>query len=209
MNDPVPSSDEIERQYRVMRQTIDSHSFLRERYLRWATVTHVTLLVCSVVFCATTFAQDDLYRWLGFQPASAKYFRGVASVVSFGVALVLLVLDFKGKAALHGAALERWTRVLTEFRQVQPSERQEWSTKHRKRLQRAYWTADRESVEIPNADFASLKGKHLRKVEISKLQSRYPGCPRLLLWAFMRCRDTYRFSKEFRHDDHGRNAGKE
>jgi len=209
VNDLVPSSDEIERQYRVMRQTIDSHSFLRELYLRWATVTHVTLLACSAVFCSTTFAHDGLYRWLGFEPSSAKYFGGVASVVSFGVALILLVLDFKGKAALHGAALERWTRVLTEFRQVQPNEGQEWPTEHRTRLHCAYWTGGEESVNIPNAKFISLKGRHLRKVEISKLKSRYPGCPRLVFWAFIRCRDTYRFLKEFRRDDLGKNTGKE
>ncbi len=206
MTDPIPSSLEIDRQYRVTRQTIDAHSFLRERYLCLATLTHISLLACSVIFCATTFAQDDLYRWIGFEPASAKYFRGVASVVSFGISLVLLVLDFKGKAALHGAALERWTRALTEFRQVQPNEGQEWPTKHRKRLHRAYWTADKESVKIPNAAFASLKGRHLRKVEISKFKSRYPGCPRLVLWAWIRCRDTVRFLKEFRRDDRGKNA---
>ena len=201
VSDPIPSNEEIERQYRVMRQTIDAHSFLRERYLRWATFTHVSLLACSVIFCATTFAHDDLYRWIGFEPTNAKYFRGVASVVSFGAALILLVLDFKGKAALHGAALDRWTRVLTKFRQVQPNRKQEWPTEHRKGLHHAYWGADKESVKIPNASFASLKGKHLRKIKISKYKSRYPGCPRILLWIFLRCRDTFRFLKEFGRDD--------
>lgn len=206
MSDPIPPNEEIERQYRVLRQTIDAHSFLRERYSRWATGTHICLLACSVVFCATTFAHDDLYRWIGFEPTSAKYFRGVASVVSFGAALILLVLDFKGKAALHGAALDRWARVLTEFRQVQPAEGEEWPTKHRKRLHRAYWGADKESVNVPNASFTSLKGKHLRKIEISKLKSRYPGCPRLLLWTWIRGRDTFRFLKEFYRDDGSTNA---
>jgi len=209
VSDPVPSHEEIERQYRVMRQTIDAHSFLRERHLRWATVTHVSLLVCSVIFCATTFAHDGVYRWIGFEPTSAKYFRGMASVVSFAISLVLLVLDFKGKAALHGAALERWSRAHTEFRQVQPNEGQEWPTKHRERLHRAYWNADKESVRIPNANFTSLKGKHLRKVESSKLKSRYPGCPRVVLWASIRCRDTYRFLKELRSDERDKNAPNE
>ena len=206
MSEPVPPNEETERQYRVMRQTLDAHLFLRERYGRLATITHVTLLVCSVVFCATTFAPDDLYRWIGLKATSAKYVRGVASVVCFAISLVLLVLDFKGRAALHGAAHERWTRALTEFRQVQPNDGQEWPIKHRKRLCRAYWSADKESVRIPNGSFTSLKGKHLRKVEISKFKSRYPGCPRLVLWVWIRCRDTCRFLRELRNGRRGKDA---
>ena len=115
MTEPIPSHEEIERQFRVLRQTLDMHGFMKERYSFWAQVIQISLLACAVVFCATTFASDDLYKWLGLEPTSAKYFQGFASVIAFAVSVSLLVVDVKGKAALHGAAVVRFTRVVSFF----------------------------------------------------------------------------------------------
>ncbi len=207
MSEPIPSHEEIDRQYRVLRQTLDAHDFLNEHYVFWARLIQISLLACSVVFCATTFASDELYEWMGFEPTSAKYFRGLASVIAFVASVSLLVVDVRGMAAKHGAAMDRWARALTEFRQVQPKSGEEWPAKHRKRLHEAYWTADKESARIPSTQFLRLKAKHLRKVEISRLKSRYPGCPRFMLAAFIRCRDTYHASKEFRRGNTGKDGG--
>lgn len=206
MTEPIPSHEEIERQFRVLRQTLDMHGFMKDRFSSWAQVIQISLLACSVVFCATTFASDELYKWLGLEPTSAKYVQGLVSVIAFAVSVSLLVVDVRGKAALHGAAVDRFTRVVSEFRQVQSTVGDEWPTEHRKRLHDSYWTANKESTKIPNARFIGLKAKHLRKVEISTLKSRYAGCPQLILCAFIRCRDTFRAFQEFRRGETGKDV---
>ena len=192
----VPTSAEIERQYRLVRLMLDAHSMLKDRYTALGMAAQVGLLFCSVVFCATTFASDDLYSWLGTKPTDGRYIRGAASVVSFFFSLVLLVADFKGKAALHGAALERWSRANAEFRKCQQAEGNEWPEPVRAHLSDAYWAADKESVKIRPKHFLRLKSAHLRKVEVSKLKSRHPGCPIIVLTLVFRARDSWAAIRE-------------
>jgi hypothetical protein len=59
---------EIERQYRVLRQTLSMHAMLRDGFAWRAKAVEVLLLVCSVIFCATTFAGDELYRTFNLAP---------------------------------------------------------------------------------------------------------------------------------------------
>lgn len=189
MTDSPPTHAEINRQFRVLRQTLDVHSFIRDRCVLWARLIQAALLLCSVVLCATTFASDDLYRWLGLEPADGRNTQGVVSVVTFAVTVLLLCVDLQGRAARENAAVERWSWVLKEFRQVQPEQGQEWPIVHRQRLHDAYWAADRESIKIPGSTFVRYKAKHLRKVEVSMLSGRYPGCPHTILGLVVLVRD--------------------
>jgi hypothetical protein len=187
---PVPSHDEIERQYRTIRLLLDAHGFLKDRHDRLARLFEISLLGCSVVFCATTFAQDGLYQWMGIPAEGGRYLLGVASIIAFGISVSLLAVDVRGRAALHGAAMDRWARAQIEFRRVQPDTGSEWPLPSRAHLHEVYWSADRESVKIPNSWFLALKSRHLRKVEVSKLKSRYPSCPRFVISLSLRARDT-------------------
>ena len=58
------SHKEIDRQYRVLRQTLGIHSILRDEYSRKSKLSEILLLLCSVIFCATTFASDELFEIL-------------------------------------------------------------------------------------------------------------------------------------------------
>lgn len=197
MHEGVPSSDEIERQYRTMRLMLDAHSCLKDRYTFLALAFQISLLVCSVVFCATTFASDDFYAWLHTTPTSGRYLRGSASVIAFATSVVLLVFDFRSVAGLHGAAVDRWSKTLAEFRRHQPIDSAPWPDDCRRALFDSYWTADKECVKIKGKQFLAMKALHLRKVAVSKLKSRHPGCPIVLLSVLFRMRDTSAALREF------------
>lgn len=171
---------------------LDSHSILHERYLALALVTQIGLLLCSVIFCATTFASDDFYTWLGTTPTTGRYYRGAASVVAFALSLIALTVDLRGKAALHNSAMKKWAIANTAFRRCQPTAGNEWPEARRHELSEAYWNADRESVSIPPSQFLSLKAKHLRKMEVSRRKSEFPGCPTIFLYATVFVQDTCR-----------------
>jgi len=185
----TPSENEIERQYGVLRLRLSAHSRMRDTNAFASRLAEVILIVCAVVFCATTFAGDRLYESLGVEPATARLLIGLASVATFASSLAILVLDWKGNAARHGDSAKKWAVVLEEYRKRR-REDGTWPEETRAALSTAYWEADRNSVEIPDRAFNRHKSRYLRKVEISKLISKYPGCPRPALWVLLRTRDT-------------------
>jgi len=116
MSVAAPSIREIERQYRVLRQTLSMHTMLRDRYASLALFIDIVLLGCSVVFCATTFSADELLARLGLPPETVRDVLRIASVVAFLAALVSLRVDWKAKSSRHGDAAERLTKLLGLFR---------------------------------------------------------------------------------------------
>ncbi len=181
----IISNKEIERQDRVLKQTLSMHCSLRDTYRFRASSSQIIVLVSSGIICATTFASDDLYITLGLSPNKGTVFMGIAGVLAFGFSLALLVLDWSGKASKHSDAAKRHTLVLEKFRTTRldgsgwPEE--EWTS-----LSDAYWNTSNNSVEIPAKLFNKLKAEHLRKLSISQMKSKYPGCPRFILWMILR-----------------------
>jgi hypothetical protein len=180
---------EIERQYRVLRQTLSMHAMLRDEFAWKAKAAEIILLACSVIFCATTFASDELYQSLNLAPTAARVFRGIASIVALIMSLAVLILDWKGYSALHRQAAEQWSEVLAKFRNSW-SDDCTWPEDIRSELSSAYWKAARNLVKIPERRFNGLKARYLRKVALSELKGSYPACPRLLLGILLWSRDT-------------------
>lgn len=185
----TPSEKETERQYRVLQQTLSAHTALRDGYTARAKAAEMLLLVCATVFCATTFAGEGFYEDLGISPQMGRLVLGIASVLAFASSLVILVVDWKGSAARHGEAAEKWSAALEDFRRLRIRDGS-WPEEARATLNAAYWEADRNSTNIPERKFNRLKARHLRKVEVSKLISRHPGCPQLVLSLIVRLRGT-------------------
>jgi hypothetical protein len=92
---PPISAKEIERQYRVARQTLGIHGLLRDRLALKSRIAEIVLLLASVIFCAATFAADDLYRTIGLSPAAAHIGLGLASILAFAFSVTLLVVNWK------------------------------------------------------------------------------------------------------------------
>lgn len=184
------SSREVERQYRVLQQTLGMHSMLRDDFMRKARMLEIILLLCSVIFCATVFSADQLFLRLHLPPETSRVVLGIASVLAFASSLILTTLDWREKSIQHSEAAARWSSVLEEFR-TNRTENGEWPESTRSTLSVLYWQASRNTVKIPDARFNRLKTRYLRKVELSTLKSAYPGCPRICLWVIFVTRDSY------------------
>lgn len=170
------SNKELQRQYRLLNQTISMHAILRDKYSRRALILDVMLLICSIIFCATTFAPNDLYTFLGVEPDNGKIILGVASVIAFMAAIISLRVDWKGRLNKHRDAVKKLSDNLKLFRENK-KENDDWERESVATLNQSYWEAMRNIEEIPDKYFNTLKAKHLRKVEISKLSSSLNGCP--------------------------------
>lgn len=190
------SSNEIERQYRVLRQTLGMHSILRGEFLCKAKLLEIILLLCSVVFCATVFAADRLYLALHLSPETCRIFLGITSIIAFAVSLMLTALDWRGRAIQHGDAMARWSNALEQFRIIR-TESGEWPESARSALSALYWEVSHNTAKIPDARFNRLKTRYLRKVELSQLKSKYPGCPKACLWGMFIFKDSHRALRDF------------
>ena len=181
------SEKELKRQFRVLDQTLSIHAMLKDRYTRRALTLELVLLASSVVFCATTFARDDIFAQVGLSPANVRLMLGVASIAAFFASLVALRVNWQGKSTQHGDAAKKLGNVLAEFRKWK-KEDGTWPEGRADELSQSYWVAMHNIVEIPQNQFVNLKAQHLRKVELSKMSSAAPGCPVFLLRFRLFCR---------------------
>lgn len=184
----VPNN-ELDRQYRCLRQMISMHSILRDEYHRLGALVDLVLLACAVVFCATTFAHEYIATRLGVSGQVVADVLGVASIMAFLAAIAALVLDWKGKAVRHSDAAKTLTNVLASFKEawnegVYPEEM-------RTTLSQTYWNAMQSVDSIPDRRFAGLKVRHLRKMEISRTASTMPGCPLIVIRLIVFCRSVW------------------
>ncbi len=188
------SNKELDRQFRVLKQSIAMHSMLRDKCTLLATIIDISLLAASVVFCATTFACDYISQRLGISEQVVSDMLGVVSVIAFFAVLVGMVLNWKGKATLHGEAAKTFTNALALFRETRVDDL--WPPEKSLVLSQTYWDASGSTVPIPDKIFTTLKAKYLRKVEVSKTASRFPGCPLLLIRILVFCRSIYSLVKK-------------
>lgn len=184
--------EEIKRQYRLAKQALAIHCGLRDRYRRRSMLASLTMTVCSTIFCATTFSGDSLYVQLGFTPTTARNVMGIASVLAFASSLCLLVLDWGGRAEKHDAASSLWGAATKRFRDTQQDEGG-WADGIKEELSSLYWHTSDAVCPIPDRQFVARKAAYLRKVELSKLSSRYPSCPQWLMRARMLLHDVRGF----------------
>ncbi|MCD0462368.1 hypothetical protein [Roseiconus lacunae] len=191
MNDPITSIAEIERKYRVLKQTIGMHGILRDRYNRLFHLVETSLLFFSVILCGTTFAGAEVFEYFDVSESDGKVFLGVLSVALFGVSVVLISVDWRTKAELHTQAVANWSKAMQVFRDARLDDAS-WDLGKADELHSAYWQADKDSPNIPNDKFGWLKQKHLLAVEVSTLMCEFPGCPRFILSAMVRGRATWK-----------------
>jgi hypothetical protein len=170
------SEKELQRQFRLLNQTISMHSLLRDKYKRRALILDIMLLICSIIFCATTFAGNELYSFFSISVANGKIVLGLASIIAFMAAIISLRVDWKGISAKHEDAVNKLSISLRLFRQYK-NEDETWPDNISEQLNSSYWESMNNIVKIPDKYFNVLKVKHLRKVEISKLSDNLTGCP--------------------------------
>ena len=159
---------------------LSMHATLRDENARRAKLAEIVLLIASTLFVSTTFAGDELYRFLGIDPATGRIVLGIASVVAFAASVATLAADWRGTAARHSAAFSNFSDLLELFRRERLSDGS-WPEARIADLHSAYWAANAHSVSVPDASFNRLKAKHRRKAALSQLIDDFPWCPRLVL----------------------------
>lgn len=148
------------------------HAALRDHADRTTTAITVTLLCASAAGTAFAFAGDDqTVRLLGLQ-ASRSTWLGVLTLVVFFGTLVELVVDRRGAARRHDAAVRLLSDLKSAYREA-PDDG-DWDAAQARLTERYDQVMDR-IPPVPESRFNRLKAQHLRKVEISKLLSERPG----------------------------------
>ncbi len=172
----MSADGELTRQYRVARQTLAMHTFLRDHFTRLATGTDALILSCSAIICAATFARGDLLARFGLSADATRDVTGAASVAVFIISIVALRVDWKACSANHSEAARKLTWLVAEFRRAKDG-KDAWPPAQAEELQRIYWEAMNSVVPIPSRKFAKLKARYLRGAEVSKMLDSRPGCP--------------------------------
>src|SRR5882672_5227596 len=175
---------ELARKFRVLDQTLSMHAALRDRYGRRALLVDGLLLACSVVFCASAFASDQVLALFGGTPDRVRYLLKAFSVITFMLSVISLRVDWKGLSAAHRQASEKMTGALAVFRRHRRDDGS-WDANVTDELDGVYWEAMRNCVSVPDSHFLKLKARHLRKVEISKMLDSNPGRPVFVLRAML------------------------
>ena len=185
------SQRELNRQYRVLKQILSMHTFLKDKYERFALIIDIILLICAVVFCATTFIRDDVFTHIGLASQNVRFILGITSIVAFLTSLITLRVGWKGKAALHKEAERKLTTVLEFFRELY-NEDKTWPQEKSIKLHNAYWEAMKNTIDVPANKFVGLKARHLRKVKLSTMLDDAPGSS---IW-LLRLINLFRSSKK-------------
>ncbi len=157
------------------------HSCLRDRYSRYAQITHAVLTVSGLAVCVLTLARQEV---LSLLPArDADIWIGIAGAVVFGAAMLLDRADWSGERARH----EQAVRVYAAFKQKC---RRVLACKHTRaelqRLAREWEFIGDKCIPVPEREFTKLKAAHLHKVAVSRAISETPGAPAWLVSARLR-----------------------
>lgn len=195
---PVKDS-ETARQFRILGQSISMHAALRDEYTRKAKASEIILLISSLIFGVTTFADGSVFAFFGVSTDAGKVTLSIASLAALAASLAILVIDWKGQAALHNEATARFHEVLQQFRGCRTGD-DSWPPDQIPALAAAYRDLHRNTVSIPTRRFSGLKARYLRQVATNRLKDRYPGSPRILLNLFITVRDTVRALKSLTTD---------
>jgi hypothetical protein len=176
--DAAMTSEENERQYRIIDQLLTAHAVLRDRYGRRARILSVFALGLAITLNGFVFASDDVLKFI---------FRGRVEAAKIGLGftsiglLVLAILEFRvnweGKRQSHSEGVDRLSRLKAKYREAHTTSDQAcWP-----RLSADYATTMQELPPVPERDFAALKARHEHKRLLSREISEHPGVPYLLL----------------------------
>ncbi len=184
-------NSELDRKYRLAKQFTSMHFSLRDSYRSLSTASEIILLIASTVFLSTTFADAHLFEIFGLEPQYVRVTLGIASVITFICSLMLLLMRWPEKAVQHKEAAQQWSNTLALFRETRKEDKM-WPIESLQKLSDLYAATSDSVTAIPDKKFNNLKAQYLLKVEVSKLLSKYPGAPRLLLYLLVRLSGIYR-----------------
>lgn len=174
------SDKELDRKYRVLKQSLSIHTRLRDKLKNRALFIDLLLIAGGILFVATVFAGDEVYIFLNLSPHSARFILKVSSVIVFLISLIAMIVDWKSISSHHNQAAQKMTDLMTLFRESH-NDKGEWNEENINRLNNSYWEVNRNIIEIPEKQFNRLKAHHIGKVSLSKMIDLAPGVPVFIL----------------------------
>jgi hypothetical protein len=179
MTDPGPGEAparnalaELSRQRRLVDQSLTMQARLRDRDQLIGTSLVCTVLIASLVGVAFAFAGSDPSLTLIGVTAARATWLGWLAVATGSLTLVELVVDRRGAGQRRADAVRALAALKAEYR-VPPAAGEE--VREAARMSERYAQVMETVPPVPERLFNRLKATHLRKVEVSKLLSRYPG----------------------------------
>lgn len=185
------SDAELERQYKVTDQMISIYSVLRDRYARRALWLTLGIFGCSVILCAATFLPDEALNSIGITSVMSKVILGAVSSTVLFLSIAELRVDWKERSRRYGDASDRLSILKAHLRSALARD-DKANAERSKELSEQYALTFENLPGIHDRQFAKLKAYHLRKVCISQMIDRAPGCP---IW-FHRLRLLYEGFKQ-------------
>jgi hypothetical protein len=159
---------------RRVDQMITMHAALRDKAARCSRVLTIGILITSTISAVLAFSgTEENIRLLIFE-ASSSTWLGVLGTAVFIASLIELSLNQRDTADQHADAVGRLSALKLDYRGFSQisAERKLQALEN---LQQRYSEVMNSTSVVPEADFNRLKAKHLKKVEISKILSEFPG----------------------------------
>lgn len=175
---------EIERIYRVVDLMTTAHAVLRDRYKWRSSILSVCMILTAVLLCGFTFSNSGTFLSVGLDPDWAGFVMGIVSVVLLGLSICEWKVDWKAVSERHREAYDELASLKPKLRIAREAEINEIE-KVAIKANKDFSKVCERIVPIPDRQFVSLKSKHLKKIELSKLLSRHPKCPCSLLVLIM------------------------
>ena len=174
------SMKEIEHYFRVTDMMVSMHSYLRDRYARNAVLIDIALLCVSVVLCAAVLIDPVVLNVLRVAPVVGRTAVGICSIVVFVISVIQLRVNWTQMSQRHARAAEILSGLKLGCRALLRSESEADSEEVEEKCQECRLALS-SLPSIPDRMFDRLKVWHRRKIELSKLIDKHPGCPLFLL----------------------------
>ncbi len=166
--------NELKRELRVLDMMITAHSCTRDRYLRFDKTVTVIILVFSVVLCTFSFIPRSEVHRLGMSVESSNLVIALTSSGVLILSIIQLFSKWKEVAQDHINCLIDLSRLKGEYRLLQT---RGGDSEKMDKISGKFHNLLSVKPVISDKYFIKYKKYHYKKIEISKMISKNPGCP--------------------------------
>ncbi len=170
------TTEENNRQYGLVDQTLTMHASYRDRMERRAFWLNTALIVFSFFLCVFAFIGDDVLRAVGLDPALTRFVLGMTAVLVLVCSITEFRVDWRSVAGKHGEAVSRLADLKSKYRKSF-DETGGLDPKKNARLTSEYNKVMNSLPVIPDRWFNKLRAEHRYKRLLSDRVSKIPKAP--------------------------------
>ncbi|MCP5299076.1 MAG: hypothetical protein H6954_05165 [Chromatiaceae bacterium] len=152
---------------RIADMLCTAHNIERDRYRRRALLLDIALMLASLYLVSMAFVDPGIESFLVPLNFNAKFWTGAVAVIIFGLSIVQLLVNWKGRADAHDRSFRMYADAKSSCAEhlygSGPISKEDYN-----RVRARYDMASEIGFHIPDNRFARLKQKHVQKVCISR-----------------------------------------